>query len=359
MSRYFEKLSQSKEIRHEQYNQLKSYLNIQLKKNEEKRKAYFQPDFCSVEKYLKSIEAYRQEYRQVIGYPPSVEEAPLCGKETYVGEDALCSIYRVWIRASAELECYGLYMVPKALQEKAPLVLTFHGGGGCPELLSNFEYPGNYNDASRRFLAEGYIVFAPLFTFQSYADGEDTIIAGDCRATLDLSAKWCGTSLAAIELFKVEKALEYLLEKEEVDSGKVGTAGLSYGGFYALLLAALDTRIRFCISSCYFNHRVAIHRQHPHLFGDWTWNHSLAKFTDVEMAAFICPRLCIIEVGTKDTVFPVETAREESAKVNEVYERLGIPQSFQYIEFDGEHEFDLHSALEHLRRILGSKELAG
>ncbi len=111
-------------------------------------------------------------------------------------------------------------------------------------MICNIDSTANYNDASRRFVSEGYIVFSPLFSFPSYADDGKSNIPEKARIILDTKSKWMGSSLAAFELFKVEKAMDYLLTREEIDNEKICVAGLSYGGFYSLLIAALDTRIK-------------------------------------------------------------------------------------------------------------------
>ena len=236
-------------------------------------------------------------------------------------------------------------------------MLCFHGAGGCPEMICNIDSTANYNDASRRFVNEGYIVFAPLFSFASYADGDRTNIPANCRVILDVKAKWIGSSLAALELFKVEKAIDYLQTREEIDSEKVCVTGLSYGGFYSLLIAAIDTRIKMCISSCYFNNRIKINEKHPEVFSDWTWKGSIEKFSDVELIGLICPRGCIIEVGINDTAFNVNDARKESVFARDIYKKLGIAHKFKFIEFLGNHEFNLIETFELLKQNDGYEYL--
>ncbi|HEY5584219.1 MAG TPA: dienelactone hydrolase family protein [Ruminiclostridium sp.] len=348
MEKYYESFDQSNKIRHDQYNQLVNYLSEIIKDGYLASDKCFNPDFSSIEKYSESSEKYRQELEKIIGYPPPhhIEETKI--KEEYVGEDDLCFIYRIYISVDVNLDCYGLYLIPKAIGKKAPLLLSFHGGGGCPELICNFERTDNYNDASRKFLKEGFIVFSPLFSFRSLVDGENTDIPQDMRSMLDNRAKWAGTSLAAIEVFKVRKALDYLLTRDEVDTERVGLAGLSYGGFYALLVTALDIRIKFCISSCYFNDRVIINEKHPFDFFDWTWKGSINEFSDAQLVALVCPRPCFIEVGLNDDLFPVKGARSMLERASEYYTKLGIKNRLHYFEFEGGHEFNLEF-LEYLR----------
>lgn len=351
MEKFTEKYEKSKHIRDEQYNQLVSYLANQLKLAYKKREDYFTPDYSSIENYKKSIIKYRMDFLNIIGYPPPYRETAVKAREEFVGEDDLCRIYRIFVTVSEDLECYGIYMVPKGLKGKAPLMLVLHGGAGCPELVCNFDGSENYNDASRRFLQEGFIVYSPLFSFWPFVDRDSTEIPKDMRSILDIRAKWLNTSLAAIEIFKVEKSLDFVLSKEEIDSNDVGVAGLSYGGFYSLLIAAIDLRIKYCISSCYFNDRVVVNEIHPGELFDWTWKGAIEKITDAEIVGMICPRPCIIEVGINDYFIPVEGARNEYNRARKYYDKLGISDRLKYIEFEGTHEFNLFEASEYVKKL--------
>ncbi|QGQ97758.1 hypothetical protein EHS13_24150 [Paenibacillus psychroresistens] len=349
MKKFIEPFQNSKWIREDQYLQLDTYLNKKLLQAEEKRENYFQPDFSSAQNYAASLGAYREDLNDLIGYPPSADDRQPSSREIYVGEDELCRIYRLFIHAADGLECYGIYMVPKKTNEKAPLMVCLHGYGGCPEMVCNFEGTFNYTDAGRRFVEEGYIVFAPFLIFRSHVDNDETIIPANMRLIMDERAKWVGSSLVAVELFKLRRALDVLESRTEVDSTNMGVAGLSYGGFYALFLAALDERIQLCISSGYLNDRLVINEKlNDHLF-DWTWKGAINRFSDAEIVGLICPRKCIIEFGIHDDLFPVEGARKVISKARTYFDRLGLSKQLQYIEFDGGHEFHLEEAIQSLR----------
>ena len=62
----------------------------------------------------------------------------------------------------------GIYIVPKGLKGKAPLVISMHGGGGSPE-VALFHGGANYRDMVRGGVKRGYVVFAPQHLFS--ADG--------------------------------------------------------------------------------------------------------------------------------------------------------------------------------------------
>jgi hypothetical protein len=122
--------------------------------------------------------------------------------------------------------------------------------------------------------------------------------------------------------------------------------GLSYGGLYTQYTAALDTRIRAAVSSCFFNSRWLYPKE------DWNFFNILNEFADPEVCALICPRALWIEVGSKDELFGVEGARVEASRTRHHWEKLGLAERFVYREFDGGYEFNGEGAYEFLCRYL-------
>ena len=311
-------------------NQVEALLERQYAQAETRRAAFFAPDTSSVQAYQTSIEAYREQFKAMLGWPltlPSTGKVP-AAREQYVAEDDLGRISRLWIEALPGVETYGLLFLPPR-EGPHPLVLSQHGGLGTPELCSNFFGSANYNDMSRRVLRRGVAVFAPqLFRWrEEYGPKHDWV-------EIDRQLKQLGGSIAALEIYCLQRSLDHLVTRNEIDGTRIGMIGLSYGGFHTLFASALDTRIGVAVSSCFFNDRKEYSGH------DWTWFNAAHTFFDAEVAALVCPRPLYIEVGEKDEGFGVASARPEAAKVARVYEKLGIPERFRYHEHPGGHELD-------------------
>jgi hypothetical protein len=351
VERYIEQFTVSKHIRDAQYRELEAYVRAISRQSATSRDAYFRPDNSSLSAYAKSVRTYRDDLRGIIGYPPPHVRTGAAVREERVAEDDLCEISRLFIPVAADLGAYGILLLPRLKPKRSPLMLCLHGGDGCPELICNFHGSANYNDAARRLVAEGYAVFAPLFTFRPVVDEGATTIPNDLRTRIDIRAKWIGSSLAAVELFKLTGAIDYLTRRPDIDREMVAVTGVSYGGFYALFLAALDIRIRYCISSCYLGDRVEVNQLHPGELLDWTWKGMIARFADAEVISLICPRPCILESGKNDDLFPIEGARSEYQRARKQYDALGRGGNLVFIEFDGAHEFNGVEALRRLREF--------
>jgi hypothetical protein len=330
MDLYTEPPAASNRFRNEFLGQIQALISREQRDADRRRKQFFRPDLSSLSAYENSARKYRQQFRAMLGWPLNVapEGSATALRDTFVARDHLGSIYRLWIDSLPGLETYGLLFVPPS-PGPHPLVLVQHGGLGTPELCSGFYGPSNYNGMTRRVLRRECVVFAPqlLRWDAQYGDQQDV-------SELDRTLNQLGGSIAAVELLCIQRSLDYLVTRAEVDPSRVGMIGLSYGGFHTLFAAALDTRIQVALSSCFFNDRKR------YAFSDWVWFDAASRFLDAEVAGLVCPRPLCIEVAVQDELFDVQYARPEATKVQALYERLGVPERFLYREHPGVHELD-------------------
>jgi len=189
---------------------------------------------------------------------------------------------------------------------------------------------GNYGWMTQRALAEGYVTLEPALIFPF---GGKEAIEGPDRRTMDEQLQNLGTSILAVELWKIFRLTDAVLQRPEVDRDKIGMMGLSYGGLYTLYAAALDPRIDAAVSSCFFNERRRYSWQ------DWSFFNYMNTFNDAEICALISPRPLLIEVGDADTLFAIEGARAEAGRARRHWDGLGKPENFVLDVFPGGHEF--------------------
>lgn len=339
--------------REENYRQMQAYIDRRARHCFARRREL--PVTADLGRHLSEARALRKAVLENWGYPPAPPPPPRLLEDRLIGSDELCGeIRRLTVRVDEELDCQGILLLPRT-QEGAPrprLALCYHGGGGCPEYVCGMTGgETNYHSAARTLVSHGYAVFAPLFTFFHYVDQEDTAVPQGVRHELSVKAQWTGTTLAAIELMKVEQSITALDHYPGLDTSAVGVCGLSYGGFYALYTAALLPRVAWCISSCYFNDRLAILNHRPDILHDWVPAGAGCLYGDASIAQLICPRPLYIEVGSRDEIFPPEGAVSEAATVARSYRALGLGDKFIFDVFDGVHEFSLRRLGEFLERV--------
>lgn len=350
MDLYRESSDTGNEYRKSMLAEVNVLLRKEQRKADRRRKLHFKLDVSSVAAYERSTSQYREKLLGMLGWPLSEgwsTNQPSASIQK-VAEDSLGCISRILIETLPGVHTYGLFFRPKG-EGPFPLVLAQHGGGGTPELCSGFFGPSNYNDMTRRILRRGAAVFAPqLLLWKAEDFGPE-----HNKDVIDRRLKQLGGSLAALDLHRIVRSLDYLVTRKDIDARRIGMIGLSYGGFYTLFAAAIDARIRAAVSSCFLNNRKIYD------YADWVWFNAANHFMDAEVGALVCPRPLYVEVGLKDDLFNVRHARPEARRLEVIYRRLGIPQAFRYKEHSGGHELaKSDQGIDFLCRHLGMDDLA-
>lgn len=294
------------------------------KKQEETAKE--REDFCK--DIFADQERYREAFKRMLGWPlvdhtetalPTVTSELLANEEGY-------AIYRMSFEILEGLQMTGLYFKRNG-EQKRPLVLVQHGGLGTPELISGLHgSTANYNDMLQRVIKHGVDAFAPQLLLWKV---EDFGVPYD-RKAIDARLKRVGSSITAIELYGMIRILDYFESLDYVTT--FGMVGLSYGGFYTLFMAAVDTRIRSAISCSFFNTRDMI------AWSDWTWQDAAKQFDDAEIACLVYPRSICIQMGNKDDLFDYRYSEASFEKLKKLSASVGTDW-VEFICFDGKHEF--------------------
>lgn len=297
--------------------------------------------------YAKGIfrepERYRRDFCEMLGWPltePRPKAVPAATAELLSEEDGY-TIYRMQIEILDGVRMQGLLFRQNGTEPR-PLVIAQHGGSGSPELVAGmYEGTSNYADMLHRVRKQGVHVFAPqLLLWSIYAYGAEFE-----RVPVDARLKRVGSSITALEVYGLTRILDYFEAQDYVTT--FGMVGLSYGGFYTLYTAAVDTRIRSAVSCSYFNTRDV----YP--WADWTWFRSAERFDDAEIACLVYPRRLAIEVGDKDELFDYRRSEESFARLQKMCAEVGADWVSLTV-FDGVHEF--YQGDEHIEQLIRDLE---
>jgi hypothetical protein len=162
-----------------------------------------------------------------------------------------------------------------------------------------------------------------------------------------------GTSLTAVEILKITRSLDVLLKRPEVDPHRVAMVGLSYGGYYALVTPAVDSRIKVVVSSCYFGVQEGRYdRDELSVPVDFQFKDRFALFKDSEIVALICPRPLQIQAGSHDDSDHRDPGVLLAPAAAEYYKKLGLTDLFQPLVLEGGHEFYDEPAWSFIKKYL-------
>lgn len=331
---YFnQNVKDSNPLRTEQARELDEYIKTIAADNSRFRQL-FQPDYSSMKAFEKSANALRKAFSDSIGYPPPGKRPTKPATFQKMGEDSIGTYFRAKFPILPGVHSEGIYIIPKSAKGKTPLIISMHGGGGSPE-VALFNDGANYNDMVRGAVKHGYVVYAPQHLFR--ADG----YPNDIRRQIDDRMRLIGTSITAVEIAKITFAIDELIKRPEVDQDRIGMVGLSYGGYYAQVTPAIDTRIKVSVSSCYFGVQEGRYNQNElSVPTDFRFMNRMTLFNDAELVALICPRAHQIQAGAQDNASHREMGKNIAPRSATFYEKLNLRNRFEHVVFDGGHEFD-------------------
>lgn len=330
------------ERQHRQVDELVHHTQKIFRESERMRKEFFWKNLKtdSTEALVASTKPLRDYYReQIIGVLTNATRPPN-SRSHKIMETPKWTGYEVMLDVFPDVFAWGYLLLPKDLKpgERRPAVVCQHGLEGTPEdvVLDNPRSGafGIYKAFAARLADRGFVVFAPHNPYR----GDDSF------RQLQRKANPLGTSLFAIITAQHSRILDWLGEQPFVDSSRIGFYGLSYGGNTAMHVPPLLDRYALSICSASFNewtHKVvAVDFPASYMF---VMEYEMFEFNlgntfgHAEMAALIAPRPFMVERGHRDPVGTDEWVSYEYAKVQRLYDQLGIGSKTEVEFFDGGH----------------------
>lgn len=259
----------------------------------------------------------------------------------------------VEVRSREETPHYTLERLVLDLngEEPVPAVFTKPKGatGRLPTVLFNHSHGGGYDIGKKEYLEGRSYLSNPPYAEELASLGYaglcfDTWAFGE-RATRKESEifkdmLWKGQVMWGMMVFDSLRAIEYLVNRPDVDAARLGTLGISMGSTMAWWVAALDERIKACVDICCltdFDALVADRGLDRH--GVYYYVPSLRKhFTTAQINGLIAPRAHLALAGLQDKLTPVEGLDRIERELNEVYAAAGKPENWKLLRYDVGHQ---------------------
>lgn len=315
------------------------------------REGRFKLDTSSAAAYQKSVEPYRDYFRdEVIGHfdQPLMEFNP---RSRVIYDQPTWTGYEVVLDVFPDVIAYGILCLPKNLQpnERRPVVVCQHGLEGRPQDTIEGDHPA-YHDFAAKLAQRGYITFAP----------QNLYIGHDKFRSLQRKAYPLKKTLFSIIVPQHQQIVNWLKTQPNVDADRIAFYGLSYGGKSAMRIPPLVSD--YCLSICsgdfndWVDKNATTQENYSYV---WTGEYEIFEFdlgttfNYAEMAALIAPRPFMVERGQRDAVANDERVASEFAKARFLYSaRLGLPEHCQIEWFNGPHMINAQGTFEFLDRHL-------
>lgn len=153
-----------------------------------------------------------------------------------------------------------------------------------------------------------------------------------------MQALLLGRTLLAERVYDVDRAIDYLMTREDLDPGRIGVTGNSGGGTTSTFAGALLDRVTHVMPSCSFSGFAESIMSIDHCCCNYVpglldWGEA------AEVAGLIAPRPLVIVNGDADPLFPVEAARREFARLRSIYAAAGAPELCRHAVCEGGHRY--------------------
>jgi dienelactone hydrolase len=150
---------------------------------------------------------------------------------------------------------------------------------------------------------------------------------------------WNGQVLWGMMIFDAVRTLDYICSREDTDTSRIATIGLSMGSTLSWWLAALDERVKVCVDICCLtDYEALIEAGGLDLHGIYYYVPGLLKqFSSASINAMIAPRPHLSLAGTKDPLTPVPGLDRIDTELKQVYGSMGAPEAWKLARCDSGH----------------------
>lgn len=280
--------------------------------------------------------ARRAELYALLGDLPQ-RTRPVAGRKR--GEDMRDGyVLEAW-----ELDLNGIETVPAYLARPRDIE------GRRPAVVFNHSHGGGYKIGKTEFIqGREYlqpVPYAKALTDLGYvALSIDHWIFGERSHTTELdmfkSMIWQGQVLWGMMVFDSLKAVDWLVQRPDVDAARLATVGMSMGSSMAQWLGALDTRIGVVVDICCLtDYHTLLAKKGLSGHGIYYYVPSLLKsFTASQVNALIAPRPHLALAGVQDRLAPAEGLDVIDREMTRVYTALGRADHWQIRRYDAGHQ---------------------
>ena len=330
-----------------------------------------------------SIEAHRAWRRKVIAHLKRItgyDTMEACPLKPRITESVPCDGYtrqRVEIQTEPGVVMPMYVLIPDAVGENArrkqrlPAVICPHGHGSGGKLspAGMIQFPvikqavEKYNyDYGVKFAQAGMVAFCP--DARGFGERQEKFVRETANALhhsclhLNQMGIPLGQTVTGMWAWEIHRLVKYIQTRRDVDSDRIGCAGLSGGGLQTLWAMALDDRnlIKAGVVSGYFyGIKESLLDEHRHC----SCNYVPGLFQAVDMGdlgALVAPRPLVVETGSSDPLngeSGLKNVKSQVAVARRAYRLLGAGKNLVHDVFDGGHRWNGTVAIPFLKAALG------
>lgn len=159
---------------------------------------------------------------------------------------------------------------------------------------------------------------------------------------LDRTLLAAGTTWTGIAAWDDIRTVDYLWTRDEVDRNRIGCVGFSTGGMRALMLAALDERVKATVNACWMTSMIhQLQNDIKYSIGYSVLVPGMFRYMDLpDLAALAMPGAMMIMGGGNDHFFNAEGSRLAYEEVKQAFAKGECGDRLYIQQYDTAHVFN-------------------
>ncbi|PCJ56480.1 MAG: hypothetical protein COA79_18740 [Planctomycetota bacterium] len=296
------------------------------------------------DKWKRSLQ---KKLKQLMGYDYGKKRVPLKVKSLWMQEHALGTIEKIVFTSELYSEVCAYICIPK--KAKPPYTFMVCLQGHSTGMHNSIGV--DINDETKKIKVEGDRDFglgcmrngvaAICIEQRSFGERKEkkqkAVSNHGCHDAV-MHSLMLGKTLCAERVYDVDRAIDYLYTRKDVDRKMIGVMGNSGGGTISLFASAILPRIRFAMPSCYFNSFKDSIMSLYHC-GD-NYIPGLLNYAEMsDIMGLFAPKPVVIVAGEKDPIFPVKATRKAFKDLKKIYQHHGVANQCHLVIGKGGHRF--------------------
>jgi dienelactone hydrolase len=147
-----------------------------------------------------------------------------------------------------------------------------------------------------------------------------------------------GRTLIGERVYDVDRGIDYLATRSDIDMKKLGVMGNSGGGTISVFSAALLSRLSIAVPSCYFcTFKASIMSLYHCTCNFVPGLYNVADMSDI-LGTF-APKPVVVVAGKDDHIFPIKATRKAFRDLQKIYDAAGVKKRAHLVVGQEGHRF--------------------
>lgn len=288
----------------------------------------------------------RPKVRELLGMPDG-ERLPLDVVTWWEQKHELGTIEKLSFAAEPGSDIVAYFCVPHGLRPPYPTVICLQGHStGMHRSIAReradetvpMEIEGD-RDFALGAMRRGFAALCiEQRSFGYRREQEQEAVSDHGCHDAAMHALMLGRTLIGERVFDVDRGIDYLVARGDIDPARIGVMGNSGGGTASTYAAAVLDRVRFAMPSCSFctyadSIMSVYHCADNYVPGLLRW----AEQADV--LGLFAPKPVVVVVGREDPIFPIAGVHKAFAELRAIYAAAGSSDNCRLVVGDGGHRF--------------------